>query len=106
MSFDNFFLYFLLVKNTPKLNEANFTEYSFQMLEVLIKVFKKLLTTLYQGAYKGGARGARPPCPHRQKGGTHVGAHLILHLLAFPLLRQFTFYIALHCNLHSPKLKD
>ena len=31
------------------------------------------------------------------------GAFLILHLLAFPFLKQSTFYIALQCiELHSP----
>ena len=36
------------------------------------------------------------------RGGAHGGGLFILNLLAFPFLRQSTFYIALH----SPKLKD
>ena len=58
--------------------------------------------------------GAPPPSSMDappERGGTHGGALLILsafniYLLAFPFLRQSTFYIALHCTHKSLKLED
>jgi len=49
--------------------------------------------------YKEGR--ATPPAP--PEGG---GALLILHLLAFPFLKQSTIYIVHPIAFHSPKLKD
>ena len=60
------------------------------------------------GVYEGGAGCRSPPyaCPRPEEGGQAWRAHLILHLFAFPFLRQYTLNI-LHCiALHSHKLKD
>ena len=39
------------------------------------------------------------------RGGLALGAHLILHLLAFPFLRQSTFFIALHWTYPNEQIK-
>ena len=49
--------------------------------------------------------GPPPYTCHLERGHLLGGGLSILHLLAFPFLRQSTFYIALHCTLPNYKIK-
>ena len=79
-----YYIYFISLSASCKVSNARFTPKSYVMIKYELK-------NVCRGVQGG------PGCTGLLRvGGTHdgVGAHLILHLLAFPFLRQSTFYIA------------
>ena len=78
-----YYIYFISLSASCKVSNARFTPKSYVMIKYELK-------NVCRGVQGG------PGCTGLLRvGGTHdgVGAHLILHLLAFPFLRQSTFYI-------------